>query len=84
MRSSLALASLTLSTPKSAPPRLRRSGDSVSRLFTMARSATMIVAESKRRLAIMGRFPFFVLVERHGGVATPSGPWAAAVPGLSA
>jgi len=50
----------------------------------MARSATMIVAESKRRLAIMGRFPFFVLVERHGGVATPSGPWAAAVPGLSA
>jgi hypothetical protein len=50
----------------------------------MARSATMIVAESKRRLAIMGRFQFFVLVERHGGVATPSGPWAAAVPGLSA
>ena len=39
----------------------------------------------RAEFAMMGRFLFFVLVERHRVAAhTSSRPWAAAMPGLSA
>ena len=50
--------------------------------FTVPLCATMI-APHPSGVVIMGRFPFFVLVERHRVVApTSARPWAAAVPAL--